>query len=127
MAEITKTYQFSAPVSEVWRALVDVDVIEQWSGAPAEMLADPGGRFSMWAGDIYGTVTEVDPQHRLVEEWFGGPWDQPSIATFTLEATEDGTTLTLEHTNVPDDEAPDFAAGWDDYYLGAIKELLDRR
>ena len=37
------------------------------------------------------------------------------------------TRLDLEHTGVPDAEAADFDAGWDDYYLGPMKELLEGR
>jgi hypothetical protein len=33
--------------------------------------------------------------------------------------------LTLTHTGVPDDVAGDFDAGWDDYYLGPLKDLLE--
>ena len=124
--DLKKSYFIGAPPEDVWRALTDPAVIEAWGGGPAEISAAPGSAFSLWGGDIHGTVTEAEPQVRLVQEWWGGPdWKTASQATFELEAEGDGTLLTLVHTGVPDDAAGDFDAGWDDYYLGPLRDLLE--
>jgi hypothetical protein len=69
----------------------------------------------------------IDAPRDAVWKALGGDWPKPSIATFKL-ADEDGKTrVDLIHTDVPDDEAADFDAGWDDFYLGAIKEWLEGR
>jgi len=102
-------------------------VIAEWGGGPAEIRAEPGAAFTFWGGDIYGTVTAAEPPLRLVQEWWGDDeWDEASLATFDLTPEGSGTRLTLAHTNVPHDEADNFDAGWDDYYLGPQKELLER-
>ena len=124
--DITKTYLIAAPIDEVWRALTDPAAMEEWGAGAADMDAEPGGEFSQWSGDIRGTVQEIEPPARLVEEWYGGEWAEPSIATFTLTPVRGGTRVSLQHTNVPDDEAADFDAGWDDYYFGPIRETLER-
>ena len=65
----------------------------------------------------------------VIEAWGGGPAEiraEASVATFELRPEGEGTRLTLAHTNVPDDEADEFDVGWDDYYLGPMKELLER-
>lgn len=125
--DITKTYVIGAPVTEVWRALTDPETIDAWGGGPAEILAEPGEPFRQWGGDIHGTVIEVSPPSRLVEEWFGGDWPRPSVATFELMPAGAGTRVTLTHTGVPDDEAGDIDAGWDDFYFGPMKDLLENR
>lgn len=125
MTDIAKTYLIAAPPAKVWRALVDPAVIEAWGGGPAVMSAEAGSAFSLWGGDIHGTVTVVEPGRRLVEEWFGGDWPAPSSVTFTLSEDPCGTHVTLEQSGVPDDEAADIDAGWDDYYLGPLKALLE--
>lgn len=125
--DIRKTYEIDAPADEVWRALTDPKAIEDWGGGPAVMAAHPGFEFSLWDGDIYGTVREVDPGRMLLEDWYGGDWDAPSLARFTLvEKPSGGTLLELVHTGVPDDDADEFDTGWDDYYLGPIKDMLER-
>jgi activator of HSP90 ATPase len=124
--DIRKTYVIAAPNSKVWAALTDPDVIERWGGGPADMAAEPDSAFSLWGGSIFGTVVDVDPGRSMMQEWYGGNWDDPSIARFTLTAdASGGTRLELENTGVPDEDAPDIDAGWDDYYLGPIKTLLE--
>ena len=126
MAQIKKSYLIDAPIEDVWRALTDADAIEAWGAGPVNMKAQRGHKFSLWGGDIYGTVVDVEPPHRLVEEWFGGPWNVPSMAVFTLAEEKDGATrLELDHEGVPADEVEEFSAGWDDYYLGALKRCLE--
>ncbi len=123
--DIHKTYQIAATPSEVWRALTETDSVERWGAGPAKMSADPGSPFSQWGGDIWGTVVEAEPPRRLVQEWYGGDWPQPSFATFTLTVEGSGTRVDLSHAGVPDDEAAAFDAGWDDYYFGPMKEMLE--
>jgi len=124
--DIEKTYRIAAPRALVWAALTDPVHIETWSGAPAIMVDQAGTEFVLWDGDVHGRNLEVEPGRRLVQEWYGGNWDEPSIATFTLwDVDGGGTFLELSHSNVPDDEAQDFDTGWDDYYLGPMKRLLE--
>ena len=125
--DLTKSYFIGVPREAVWRALTDPAVIDAWGGGPAEIRAEPGAAFTFWGGDIFGAVTAAEPPHRLVQEWWGDvEWDEASVATFELRPEGEGTRLTLAHTNVPDDEADELDAGWDDYYLGPLKELLER-
>jgi uncharacterized protein YndB with AHSA1/START domain len=124
--DIRKTYAIAAPPAAVWAALTDPAVIERWGGGPVTMSAEPGFAFEFWGGDIYGTVLEVDPDSSMLQEWYGGEWDAPSLANFTLTAEPDGgTRLELDHTGVPDDEAAEFDTGWDDFYLGPLKTLVE--
>jgi uncharacterized protein YndB with AHSA1/START domain len=124
--DIHKTYVIDAPVAAVWEALTDPAVIERWGGGPVVMAAEPGFAFSFWDSDIHGTVLEVDPGRSMLQEWYGGDWAEPSHARFTLHPDPGGgTRLELDHTGVPDDEGADFDAGWDDYYLGPLKSLVE--
>jgi activator of HSP90 ATPase len=125
--DISKSYHISAPPLDVWRALVDPEAIDEWGGGPVVMTDEPGSRFTLWGGDIYGTVLSVDSGSRLVEEWYGGPWAHPSVVTFSVDAESGGTLLRLQQTDVPDQEADEIDAGWDEYYLGPLKRLLESR
>lgn len=124
MIEIRKRYIMPATVEEVWQALTDVTAIERWSGADAVMEPVQGGAFRLWGGDIYGTNIAFEPGRLLRQEWYGGEWDEPSIATFTLEETPAGTVLDLVQTGVPEPLVTDFDRGWDDFYLGPLRALV---
>jgi uncharacterized protein YndB with AHSA1/START domain len=110
----------------VWQAFVDPRVIEQWGGGPDVRMNDQeGGKFNLWGGDIHGTNTKVVEHKLLEQDWYGGDWDEPSKVVFSFTAEGNRTVVMLVHSNVPDAEAKDFDQGWKDYYLGAIKELLE--
>ena len=124
--DVHKVYVIDAAPEAVWAALTDPEIIEQWGGGPAVIAADPGSEFSLWDGYIHGTVLEVRPHTFMVQEWYGGEMTRASQARFDLTPLPDGgTRLELTHTGLPDAGPDDFDAGWDEYYLGAIKELLD--
>ncbi len=89
------------------------------------MSGKVGAKFSFWGGDIWGKNTEVVKNKKLVQEWYGGEWPKPSIATFTLSKEKAGTRLDLLHTDVPADEVKNFDDGWRDYFLGPLKEYVE--
>lgn len=129
---IKQTYQISAPIEEVWKALVDPESIKEWGGGPAKMNEKIGMRFSFWGGDIYGTNTDVKKPRcgkaRLEQDWYGGRWDKPSKVVFSLKKDGDEKTiLELTHTDLPEEEVTNFDSGWKDYYLGPMKEYLERK
>ena len=126
MKSIYKTYIINASPSEVWKALTEPAYIEAWGGTEVEMSDQVDGKFSLWDGSIHGTNVEVEPERKLVQEWYGGIWEDPSSVQFTLHEEADGTTrLELVQENVPDEDAADIDSGWDTYYLGAIKDFLE--
>jgi len=79
----------------------------------------------LWDGDIHGKNTEVIPNKKLVQEWFGGDWEKPSITTFSLSNKDGVTTIDFLHENVPDSDARSIEDGWKDYYLGPLKNYAE--
>lgn len=124
---IKKSYEISAPIEQVWKALVDPKIIDEWGGGPSIMDGKIGTEFQLWGGDIHGKNIEVVKERKLVQEWFEGDWQKPSIVTFTLQTQDNKTILKLEHKSVPDEEIDDINQGWDDYYLGPIKKMLEKK
>jgi activator of HSP90 ATPase len=125
MKSLTQTYSILSPMEDVWNALVDNKTIEGWGGGPADMSEEVDKEFTLWDGSIYGKNIEVIPGEKLVQEWYGGEWEEPSIATFTLETDGDNTTVTLHQENIPDEEFEEIERGWEEYYLGPMKEYLE--
>ena len=125
MKPIKKVYAISSKIEDVWNALVDSIVIDKWGGGPSKMKDTVGIDFELWNGDIYGKNLEVVKEKKLVQEWYGGDWPKPSIVTFTLKPSESEVILELEQIDVPDDEFEDINKGWDDFYLGPMKDMLE--
>lgn len=91
MKSLKKSYDLHAPVKRVWQALVTPNDIVGWGAGPAKMSNKAGDPFSIWGGDIHGTNIEVVPEKKLVQQWFGGDWPEPSIVTITLTKAKEGT------------------------------------
>jgi uncharacterized protein YndB with AHSA1/START domain len=117
--------EIMADPDEVFAALTNPFQIEIWSGYPAEMKAEEGFLFSLWEGDICGVNLTVKPPHLLVQEWFFGETDAPSLVTLRLRRAGDRTRVNLTHENIPDEVYDEITTGWQEYYLGAIKNMLE--
>lgn len=125
MPQIEKHYVIKAGVEKVWQFLTDPASINDWGGGPVSFDLKEGGLFSLWGGDIHGTNTKVIALKELDQDWYGGEWPKPSKVKFLLKKSDGGTELTLVHDGLPEDEVKDFDDGWDDYYIGPLKELAE--
>jgi activator of HSP90 ATPase len=125
MKSFNKTYSIHASAHDVWQALTDPKTIARWDGGPATMEAKTGTKFSLWGGDIHGTNTKVISEKKLVQDWFSGDWNAPSVVTFELSGNTNNTKVKLTHTNIPDAEFSSIKSGWDDYYMIPLKNLVE--
>ena len=126
MKSLKQTYKITAPISKVWRALVDPKIIDQWDGGPAKMNDKEGEDFSLWGGDIFGKNIKVISDKKLVQEWYAGKWNKPSIVTIELKQDNNDCIIELSHINIPDKEFEGINLGWNQYYFGRIKDLLEK-
>ena len=126
MKTIQQTYRIKAGIDKVWQALTDPKVITAWGGGSATMDEKEGAKFTLWGGDIHGTNTKIVKNKTLAQDWFSGDWEKPSKVTFTLTSKGEETSVDLLHEDVPDKEADDIADGWKKYYLGPLKDLLEK-
>ena len=125
MKSLTQSYKIQAQIEDVWNALVDNKTIDGWGGGPADMSEEVDKEFTLWDGSIFGKNTEVIPGEKLVQDWFGGEWEEPSVVTFTLEQDGDDTVVLLQQDNIPDEEFDDIEQGWLEYYMGPMKVYLE--
>ena len=94
---IRKEIVLPAARDEVWAALTDPRLLEEWFANDVELDLRPGGeaRFSWGNGESRtAIVTEVEPEERLAFEW-----DGEGEVEFTLDDDVDGTRLTVVETS----------------------------
>ncbi|MDR2413945.1 MAG: SRPBCC domain-containing protein [Odoribacteraceae bacterium] len=125
MKDFNYSIEITAQPEEVFAALTNPFQIEAWSGFQAEMKAEEGFLFSLWEGDVCGINLKVVPDHLLVQEWFFGETEHPSIVTLRMEKAGDKTRVELSHENIPDEVYDEIANGWKEYYLAAVKGMLE--
>lgn len=125
MKTFKKTFKINAEPSDVYAAITNPYTIELWSGYPATMSEEPGSEFSLWEGDISGRNIMFISDHKIVQEWFFGEQEEKSLVTITINAEGGNSSVTVEHTNIPDADFADIAEGWREYYMGAIQQFLN--
>jgi len=109
----------------LYLALTSPTIILLWSGDEAVMEATPNTEFSLWSGDICGMNLEFEPNKKIVQEWYFGEQEQPSIVTILLHEHKQGTSVELRHTNIPDEDYNDIVEGWNGQYFGAIQDFYE--
>ncbi|MDD9371910.1 MAG: SRPBCC family protein, partial [Acidimicrobiales bacterium] len=112
---VTIDREYPAEVEDVWDALTDPERIARWF-LPVTGDLRLGGTYQL-EGNAGGEIRACEPPTRLQITWiFGedpGP-DDSSLVEVTLEPTDDGTLLHLEHTAVVPPEM------WDQFGPGAV-------
>lgn len=126
MKTFNKTFNINAEPSDVYAALTNPYTIQLWSGYPAIMSTEPDSEFSLWEGDIEGRNIEFVTDKKIVQEWYFGEQEEKSIVTITITPDRDESSkVTVEQTNIPDDDFNDIAEGWREYYMGAILSFFN--
>lgn len=125
MQSLSKNYVINASIENVWKGLTDVKTIEKWSGSRCVMSDQENTEFKLWDGDIWGKNTKVVKERVLEQEWYGGKWEKPSIVVFNLTSKKGATILSLIHHDIPQNEVESFNSGWEDYYIGPLKAVVE--
>lgn len=94
-----------APLERVWHALTDARMIDRWLMRTEDYQAKVGTRFILRDAQVPGfrgyvecEVLEISPPHRMVWSWLSTDAGVPTRLVIELEASGEGTRLTLRHT-----------------------------
>lgn len=123
MKDFKKYYVIPAPPEEVYLALTNPLTIELWSGEKAEMSEEPGTEFSLWDGSIVGKNLEFESKKKIVQQWYFGEQQEPSIVTIKLHPDPHGTSVELKHSNIPEQDYEDIVEGWNDVYFASLRDF----
>jgi activator of HSP90 ATPase len=123
MKEFKKYYKLNASPSDIYNALTNPVMIEIWTGEHAEMKTEPGSEFSLWDGSIVGKNILFEKDKEIIQHWFFGE-DIESVVTIRLHPHKEGTNLEVHQTNIPDEAYENIVEGWEEDYIGNLKELF---
>jgi len=125
MKDLKKYYIIPAEPEEIYLALTNPATIYLWTGEEAQMSTIPGSEFSLWEGSIAGRNIEFEEGRKIVQEWYFGDQDNPSLVTILLHHDRKGTSVELRQSNIPDEDYDDIVDGWDNEYFGALQEFYE--
>lgn len=126
MKSLKKSYVINVSSDKVWKGLTDPEEIEQWTDSPAAMDEKEGTEFKLWGEEIFGKNLEMVKNKKIVQEWYSGKWERPSLLTIEISEDNGHSNIELKQENIPDEELDDIDRGWDDYYFNPLKEYLEK-
>ena len=119
----TKTTVLPVSPDEAFALITDPERLRRWQTVSARVDLRAGGdyRWTVTPGHVAaGTFREVEPGRRVV---FGWGWEgnpdllpDASTVTVTVEPTDGGTQVTLEHDGLTEEQAASHAEGWSHYF-----------
>ena len=116
-----------ASAERIYQAWLSSDEHAAFIGSSAEIDAAVGGAFSMWDGYIEGVNEELVPNRRIVQSWRTTefpPESPDSRLEIVLEKVEEGTRLTLSHTELPEGQGKQYREGWEEHYFEGMREYF---
>jgi len=114
------------------------DIFEAWMSSAghsamtgAEAVIDPsiGGAFEAWDGYIGGRTLALESDRRIVQTWRTSEFEDShpdSQIEVLLEPVDQGTRVTIRHTNVPDGQLGYEQGGWQKSYFEPMREYFTR-
>jgi uncharacterized protein YndB with AHSA1/START domain len=115
---------------EVYEAFVDPKKHAAFTGARASGEQRLNGTFTAWDEYITGKHLDLQPGRRLLQEWITANWPEgypPSTLEFVFEEKDDGTDVTMVHSNVPSEQANAYRKGWVDHYWNPLKKHFSKK
>jgi len=119
-----------ATPEEIYQAWLDSLAHSEMTGGEASMSDQIGAEVSAWDGYISGRNLALIPSERIVQSWrtseFGDEHED-SVVTVVLEQVGDHTLLTLEHSNVPEEQRSYEEGGWQSNYFEPMVAYFSER
>ncbi len=113
----------------IYDLLMDPVKHSEFTGSEAHGSSEVGGEFVAWDGYITARNLDLERGKRIVQEWSTSEWPEempPSCVEITLNKKNQGTELILVQTEVPVEQADDYAQGWHDFYWKPMLKYLKR-
>lgn len=124
MKNFKKYFLIPATPEEVYAALTNPLSIQLWTGENVEMSTEAGSEFSMWEGSIQGKNLRFEANKLIEQQWYFGESENESIVTIKLHPDKKGTSLELNHTNIPDPDFDDIVEGWNHVYISSLIDFF---
>jgi uncharacterized protein YndB with AHSA1/START domain len=127
MNEIEMSEVFPASAQRIYDAWVDAIEHAKFTDSPATGDPREGGAFTAWDGYIQGKHLALDPGRRIVQAWRSSEFPEgapDSRLEIELSETDEGTLLTLRHSDLPEGQADAFRKGWVEFYFEPLAKYF---
>jgi uncharacterized protein YndB with AHSA1/START domain len=118
---LAASVHIAAPPERVFDYFIRPEAIVRWMGDYARLDPRPNGEFTLDINGVpvRGRYLEVEPPSRIVISWGHAGSDALPPGASTVEVTltpeQDGTTVRIVHSGLPEAEARQHAIGWEHF------------
>ena len=113
---------------QLYHAWLDSAVHSSFTGSPAQIDPQMGGRFTAWDSYIEGVTLEMEPYRRILQSWRTSefpPGSADSRLEILLEEAGAGQTrITLLHSEIPAGQGQSYLQGWEEFYFQPMQEYF---
>ena len=116
-----------AAPQEIYDAWLDSTAHSKMTGGTAHASVQVGAHFDAWDGYIQGHNLELEPGRRILQAWRTRDFaakDPDSRLEIRLEPHEEGTRLTLNHSQLPTGQVEEYRRGWREAYFGPMADYF---
>jgi activator of HSP90 ATPase len=125
--DFTLTTTIKATAKQIYKSWLSTQRHTKMTGAIAFISDQEGEKFTAWRGYISGRNIALEPYSRIVQSWRTGNFkidDADSQIEVLLSENGEETTLTLNHTNVPE-SGEDYKKGWKESYFEPMQKYFE--
>ena len=135
----TVSIEINAPISKVWKALIDTEQIRKYlfgTNAISDWKVGSEIRFTgVWEGKPYedkGTILALEPEklfkYNYWSNWSGDDiFEKRQVISYILKSEKGKTIFTLIQENCPTEEARDHSANNWNSVLASMKKMLEEK
>jgi activator of HSP90 ATPase len=125
MEFIISTFIKASP-EQVYGAWLNSAPHSKMTGGEAECTDKIGDSFTAWDGYIWGKNFDLVPNKTIIQTWRTSEFsdsEEDSMLNISLNSVDNGTEITLTHTNLPA-HGMQYKQGWVDNYFTPMKEYF---
>ena len=127
---ITQSIVLPAPAEILYKIYVNSELHAAFTGDPAEIHPEPGGKFTAFNGALNGRIIHVVKSRLVVQTWRSISFnsDDPDT-TLILNFSDEGENgrIDMVHMDVPGHEYKGVKKGWSTFYWNPLKAYLSVR
>ena len=127
---VTATDEFRTTGEEMYITFTDPQRLAAFTRAPPRVFegAKPGGKFSIFDGNVTGEYVELKPHTKIVQKWRLAQWPEGHTSTqeivFDQNDVDRVTNMRVTWTGVPVGQEEVVQRNWEGYYVRSIKQTF---
>jgi activator of HSP90 ATPase len=127
---VTATDEFRTTAEEMYQTFTDPQRIAAFTRGTPKLFegAKPGGKFSIFDGNVSGEFITLDAPKKIVQKWRLAQWPENHVSTqeivFDQNNVDKVTTARVTWSGVPVGQEEVVKRNWDGYYIRSIKQTF---